>query len=287
MNDEIRSIAERALALMPKGAEEIVCRLGAEEGIRPASVHKLGRNILMMTDDGSLLLVADYAGVMADGFEGELFALSDGGVALYGARTGGNAAALRRHFHWCAPVPLRKGEGIPVFYDCDEAAFAVFEADSREGAVVASPLISDFAELDRACSRPASLFRFHLGGGECRNSGAGGAYAAVYAGKHFVLSGREDLFFSEETARFLGESYHGSLEFARKGYGVLRSRYGGAFDLGIVLPDGARAEDHLFVVRELRKRGVGFAMLQPGCEEEHRAVARAYGGYQLAKETDQ
>ena len=109
---------------MKKIAESVAALLGKNEGalksgmlktsgpvsIYPDSVHKLGGAAVMMGRDAEkkfLLVVAGCAKELPAGFEGETLKLTDGSVALVGALSEKNAAALRRHFPWTAPRSLR------------------------------------------------------------------------------------------------------------------------------------------------------------------------------------
>ena len=101
--------AQNILALLGKSEAEIRPLLPEKHGgfsPRPASLHLLGRSaVLAGSEDGVplLLVVADSRRRLPDGFEGEQTALADGGVLLRCGHSAANAAALRRHFPWCAP----------------------------------------------------------------------------------------------------------------------------------------------------------------------------------------
>ena len=139
-------------------------------GVPPKSIHRLGGAAFAVTRDGGsgkLLAVADCAAHLPEGFAGETVGLSNRWSGLIGPLSEQNAAALRRHFPWCAPralprdrVAVAAGPGeteallraaaeyrfAPVLARCperggernfrsaaDEAAFAVFSADFRDG----------------------------------------------------------------------------------------------------------------------------------------------------------
>ena len=81
------------------------------EGIYPRSVHMLANSIVAMarTDAGrKLLIVAAGEKRLPAGFEGETVKLSDNECGLIAPLSAANAAALRRHFSWCAPRSLRR-----------------------------------------------------------------------------------------------------------------------------------------------------------------------------------
>ena len=109
----MKKIAESAAALLNKDEAAIKSGMIMKEGqfaIYPASVHKLGSAVVMMGRDDDkrfILVVADSAKVMPNGFEGEKLSLADGCEALVCELSAANAAALRKHFPWCAPRSLR------------------------------------------------------------------------------------------------------------------------------------------------------------------------------------
>ena len=109
----MKKIAESVLALLNKDEAAIkAAMIKSDNGISvyPDSVHKLGNAAVMMARDEEkrfIIVVADCCKDMPCGFEGETIELADGGVALVGALTAENAAALRKHFPWCAPRSLR------------------------------------------------------------------------------------------------------------------------------------------------------------------------------------
>ena len=77
--------------------------------LHPASVHRTGEALAALGRDAErrfLLIVAPTRRALPDGFAGTVEE-SSGVVALTGARDGINAAALRHHFPWTAPVSLR------------------------------------------------------------------------------------------------------------------------------------------------------------------------------------
>ena len=106
-------IAESALSLARKSEAQIKAGMVKESGnisVYPDSIHKLGDAVVMMARDDEkrfLVVVADCEKFMPKGFEGNVSALSNGGGMLTGELNSVNAAALRRHFPWCAPKSLR------------------------------------------------------------------------------------------------------------------------------------------------------------------------------------
>ena len=114
MEKKMKNIAESALALVKKSEAQIKSGLLMNSGavsVYPDSVHKLGDAVVMMARDDEkrfLMVVADCEKFMPQFFEGAVSSLSNGGGLLVGDLTAANAAALRRHFPWCAPKSLRK-----------------------------------------------------------------------------------------------------------------------------------------------------------------------------------
>lgn len=110
----MKTIAESALSLVKKSAAEIKAGMMKSSGsitVYPESIHKLGDAVVMMARDDEkrfLVVVADCEKCMPQGFAGEVSSLSNGGGMLIGELSAANAAALRRHFPWCAPKSLRK-----------------------------------------------------------------------------------------------------------------------------------------------------------------------------------
>ncbi len=105
LSDALKSLKMDESALR---SSLVKCDGGVE--VYATSIHKLGVAVVMMARDAKerfVLVVSDCKNTMPSGFEGETIALEDGGVALKGALTAANAAALRQHFPWCAPKSLR------------------------------------------------------------------------------------------------------------------------------------------------------------------------------------
>ena len=109
----MKKIAESAAALLGKNEKTLKSDMLKSSGavsIYADSIHKLGNAAVMMGRDDEkkfLLVVAGCAKELPAGFEGETLKLADGSVALVGALSEANAAALRRHFPWTAPRSLR------------------------------------------------------------------------------------------------------------------------------------------------------------------------------------
>lgn len=305
------TLARNIHALLDKSAEEELRTLlaGAEHSFPfdPVSVHKLGRSAVLIAGspgDRRLLVVADCGKRLPDGFEGERFALDDGGVLLCCGFSAANAAALRRHFPWCTPkvVPktgrtagfafgagargrleaVREAGCFPVISGWpDEVVFFLFASDFRDGYAVNGGCASTPAEAERLFRSGATLALLRPCGG--------GGMEADYAGKRFVIGSGVEVFDGDTVARCCA-SCGGLADFAAKlGGGERRCSLGIALD-GEEKP--TRPEEHLFVVREMRKRNVDFAILFPRWPEEsaafgellrrHAAIARTFGGYRIS-----
>ena len=306
----MRELARNIHALLGKSEEELRARLAGGEHsfpFDPDSVHKLGLSAVLTAGapgDRRLLVVADCGKRLPDGFEGERSALDDGGVLLCGAFTAANAAALRRHFPWCAPkaVPatgrtagivlgggarerldaVRNAGCFPVISGWpDEAVFFLFAADFRRGYAVNGGRASTSAEAEGLFRSGATLVVL-------RPCGASGM-EEEYAGKRFV-SGSELVEFDGDSARRCSAACGGLAELAGKpASGAVRG------SLGVALDEGAEPttpQEHLFAVREMRKRNVDFAILFPRWPEDpaefgtmlrrHAAIARTFGGYRIS-----
>ncbi|HCH85645.1 MAG TPA: hypothetical protein DFL85_09035, partial [Lentisphaeria bacterium] len=118
--------------------------------------------------------------------------------------------------------------------------------------------------------------------------------AADYAGKHFITEDRQAFFFNSETAGACVARFGTLADFAAK---VRALPFGkrGAFGLGIALdggPEPTCPAEHLFVIRELRRRNLEISILFLRWPEEpeafasafrqHVSIARTFGGYRLA-----
>ena len=193
---DIKVIAQSGLPLVKKSEEAIRSGMIKKHGsttITPASIHKLGDSAVMLgrnEKERFVLVIADHRGVLPDGFHGEAMKLDDGGVALVCPLDAGNAAALRRHFPWCAPRSLRRERAtigcgdrlglatcgqlqavrthqiLPVLAQqsmrelamtgrtfqqvVDDATFMVFECDYRDGYGADGDHLKNIADIDVA-----------------------------------------------------------------------------------------------------------------------------------------
>ncbi len=109
----MKKIAESAALLLGKSENELKSGILKNSGavtVYENSIHKLGNAVVMMCRDDekkSLLIVSCCEKELPAGFEGEKIILADKSVAITGDLSEKNAAALRKHFPWCAPRSLR------------------------------------------------------------------------------------------------------------------------------------------------------------------------------------
>lgn len=257
-----------------------------------------------------LLVVSECRKQLPGGFEGEELRLDDGALALVCPFLTFNAVALRRHFPWCAPsipggerptvalgspeeaaerLPLLRGRGlVPVFpaspsgglSAADAAVFAVFSAGFRDGFAVDGGRVSSVAGVEKALAEGAGVVTLTPGGGNAAGE------VAEYAGRRFILNARDAVFFSRETAELCAARFGGVVEAAA----AVKAKRTAPFDLGIVLDaaDVPAEAAHLYLVRELRRRGIDCSVVFPDGADSaeafrvHAAIAAMYGAYRLA-----
>ena len=213
----MKKIAESVLALLNKDEAAIkAAMIKSDNGISvyADSVHKLGNAVVMMARDEEkrfIIVVADCGKDMPCGFEGETIQLADGGVALKGDLTAENAAALRKHFPWCAPRSLRnerttigcgdrlglasfghikaarKVQAYPVLAQqsmreltmtkrtfrqvVDDACFMVYAADYRDGYGADGDHLKTIPDIDVALAAGMAMITLDLS--EVMNAAAG------------------------------------------------------------------------------------------------------------------
>lgn len=365
--DFMKNIAESGLKLLKKSETEVkkLLLLNHDKvSIYPESIHKLGESLVMIGRDETrrfLLVVADCPKAVPEGFEGEMLKLSDGGAALIGDLSGANAAALRRHFPWTAPISLRnrrstigcgdrlglasrghiraarKFEVSPVLAQqsmrelsmtgrtfqnvVDDAVFMVFECDYREGFGADGDHLKTIPDIDTALAVGMPMITLDLS--EVMNAAAGDwpeaqvndAFAALdpayqarvldeYGDKSFVV-GCCEVKVDAATARRCAVMYTAAIDFAEKVYHHIRSKRGDEFDLEISIDETSSPtlpSHHLYIARELRKRGVEFSSMAPRFIGEfqkaidyigdlaefdrqfkvHAQIAQAYGNYKVS-----
>ena len=300
----------------------------APAGICPRSVHRLGGAAVAMAtareDRGrKLLVVADCREHLPEGFEGEEVALSERWCGLVAPLSAANAAALRRHFPWCAPRSLRRerttigcGDRLglategqlraavkyrlsPVLAQqsmrelsmtgrtfrgvVDDAVFAVFSSDYRDGYGADGDHLKNLADIDTALEADMPMITLDLS--EVMNASAGdwpdaeinAAFDALpeeeksqvtadYFDRKFVVGDGCVVEISAAVARRCAVMYDRALDFAVKVYDHLRVRRGDEFDLEISIDETTSPtlpSHHLYIARELRRRGVEVSSLAP------------------------
>ena len=325
----MKKIAESAAALLGKNETTLKSDMLKSSGavsIYPDSIHKLGNAAVMMGRDDAkkfLLVVAGCAKELPAGFEGETLKLDDGSVALVGALSEANAAALRRHFPWTAPRSLRnvrttigcgdrlglattghiraarKVQISPVLAQqsmreltmtkrtfrgvVDDACFLVFASDYRDGYGADGDHLKTIKDIDTALAAGMPMITLDLS--DVMNAAAGdwdaaridAAFAelpadlrklvlAEYADKEFVLSDSVSVRIDALTAKRCAVMYTAALDFAKEVNEHLKAARGDEFDLEISIDETSSPtlpSHHLFIVRELRRRGVECSSLAP------------------------
>ena len=334
------------------------------EGIYPASVHKLGGAVVAMGRDDKakkLLVVADCEKHLPEGFAGEKTELAGRCCGLAAPLDAVNAAALRRHFPWCAPKSLRlerttigcgdrlglattgqlraavKYKLSPVLAQqsmreltmtkrtfrsvVDDAVFMVFAADYRDGYGADGDHLKNLADIDVALDAGMPMITLDLS--EVMNAAAGdwsdaeveeafdklpdgekARVAADYFDKNFVI-GDGKVYTSAAVARRCAVMYDRALDFAVEVYEHLRKRRGDEFDLEISIDETTSPtlpSHHLYIARELKRRGVIVSSLAPRFIGEfqkavdyigdlaefdrqfkvHAQISKAYGNYKIS-----
>ena len=186
----------------------------APEGIYPASIHLVaGAVVAMGRDDNErkLLILAPGEKQLPPGFEGEVVKLDSHECGLVAPLSEKNAAALRRHFPWCAPRSLRNertsigcGDRLglategqlraakkyrlaPVLAQqsmreltmtgrtfrnvVDDATFMVFAADYRDGYGADGDHLKNIPDIDKALDAGMPMITLDLS--EVMNAAAG------------------------------------------------------------------------------------------------------------------
>ncbi len=351
-------------SLVPLLKKNSVPRTVLPAEIQPASVHRLGGAVVAMGRDEKerrLLVLADCAAHLPEGFEGEKLMLPGGECGLSCPLSAVNAAALRRHFPWCAPRSLRRerttvgcGDRLglattgqlraaaryrlsPVLAQqsvrelsmtgrsfrevVDDAVFMVFAADYRDGYGADGDHLKNLPDIDAALDAGMPMITLDLS--EVMNAGAYGwtgeqleqAFAALpgaereqvaadYFDQTFVIDGG-CVTVSAAEARRCAVMYNRALDFAEEVFRHLRKRRGEEFDLEISVDETSvptPPPHHLYIARELKRRGVTVSSLAPrfvgefqkavdyiGDPEEfdrqlkiHARIAATFGNYKLS-----
>jgi len=203
----------------------------------------------------------------------------------------------------------------------DDACFMVYCADFRDGYGADGDHLKKICDIDVALAAGMPMITLDLS--EVMNAAAGDwdaaaveeAFAAMpaalknrivsdYADKKFVL---DDVAVEIDavTAKRCAVMYTAALDFALEVYNHLKAARGEEFDLEISIDETSSPtlpSHHLFIVRELRQRGVEFSSLAPrfigefqkavdyiGDLDEfdrqfrvHALIARNYGNYKIS-----
>ena len=203
----------------------------------------------------------------------------------------------------------------------DDATFMVYECDFRDGYGADGDHLKKICDIDVALAAGMPMITLDLS--EVMNASAGdwnsdeinSAFAASsketiervasdYAGKSFVV-GRHTVEIDELTARRCSVMYDAALDFAVEVYKHLQSKRGEEFDLEISIDETTSPtlpSHHLYIARELRRRGVEFSSLAPRFVGEfqkavdyigdlaefdrqfacHADIAKSYGNYKIS-----
>ena len=283
-------------------------------GVPPKSIHRLGGAAVAVTRNGGtgkLLAVADCAAHLPEGFVGETVGLSNRRCGLIGPLSEQNAAALRRHFPWCAPRALPRDRVAVAAGPGETEALLRAAAAYRFAPVLARcPARGGERndELDRALEAGMSIFTLDFSAAADPAADADAAFASLadaekariadsYFDRKFLVGGM-CVELSAATVRRAAARYGHALEFALRACERLREKRGDGFETGIGFagsPVPVPPEDHLYIARELRRRGVTSAAFAPGFGTEdpagehlarqigiHAAIAGTFGGGRVA-----
>ena len=204
----------------------------------------------------------------------------------------------------------------------DDACFLVFAEDYRDGYGADGDHLKTIKDIDTALAAGMPMITLDLS--DVMNAAAGdwdaaqiadafgklpadlqALVAAEYADKKFVLGADVTVDLDELTAKRCAVMYTAALDFAFQVYEHLKAARGDEFDLEISIDETSSPtlpSHHLFIVRELRRRGVEFSSLAPrfigefqkaidyiGDLDEfdrqfkvHALIAQNYGNYKIS-----
>ncbi|MBQ4329951.1 MAG: hypothetical protein IJC27_09525 [Lentisphaeria bacterium] len=204
----------------------------------------------------------------------------------------------------------------------DDACFLVFAEDYRNGYGADGDHLKTLADIDTALAAGMPMITLDLS--DVMNAAAGdwdaakidAAFAelpaelkktvlADYADKEFVLKENVTVALDALTAKRCAVMYTAALDFAFVVYEHLKAARGDEFDLEISIDETSSPtlpSHHLFIVRELRRRGVEFSSLAPRFIGEfqkaidyigdlaefdrqfivHAQIAQNYGNYKIS-----
>ena len=204
----------------------------------------------------------------------------------------------------------------------DDACFLVFAEDYRKGYGADGDHLKTMKDIDTALAAGMPMITLDLS--DVMNAAAGdweeakineafaGMDAAVkdvvnseYADKEFVLNESVTVRIDALTAKRCAVMYTAALDFAEKVYQHLKAARGDEFDLEISIDETSSPTlpgHHLYIVRELRRKGVEFSSLAPRFIGEfqkaidyigdlaefdrqfkvHALIAQNYGNYKIS-----
>ncbi len=165
----------------------------------------------------------------------------------------------------------------------DDACFLVFASDYRDGYGADGDHLKTIADIDMALAAGMPMITLDLS--DVMNAAAGDWDAAAvneafaglpaelqklisadYAGKEYILGEDVSVKLDELTARRCAVMYTAALDFASQVHGHLKAARGEEFDLEISIDETSSPtlpSHHLFIARELHRRGVEFSSLAP------------------------
>ena len=204
----------------------------------------------------------------------------------------------------------------------DDACFLVFTEDYRDGYGADGDHLKTIKDIDTALAAGMPMITLDLS--DVMNAAAGDwdsaqvaegfaklpaglqeLILADYADKEFVLGSEVTVALDSLTAKRCAVMYTAALDFAFEVYEHLKAARGNEFDLEISIDETSSPtlpSHHLFIVRELRRRGVEFSSLAPrfigefqkaidyiGDLDEfdrqfkvHALIAQNYGNYKIS-----
>lgn len=203
----------------------------------------------------------------------------------------------------------------------DDATFMVYECDFQSGYGADGDHLKKICDIDVALAAGMPMITLDLS--EVMNAAAGdwnsdeinSAFAAMssetreriassYADKEFLV-GRYTVKIDALTAKRCAVMYDAALDFALEVYKHLQEKRGNEFDLEISIDETTSPtlpSHHLYIARELRRRGVEFSSLAPRFVGEfqkaidyigdldefdrqfacHADIAKSYGNYKIS-----
>ncbi len=215
-------------------------------------------------------------------------------------------------------IPDQKSSTDAFQNTIDDAGFAVFEADWRSGWGAGGYGLASGADLEAILSTDATMVSLNLpvriptdapnwGDAEVETHflklepPERDRILAEYANQEFVIE-NDSVKISVADARQCATMYASALDFVTSAFQQLRQKRKNDFDLEISFVQNEKpisSIHHLFIARELRRRGVELSSLALGFSSEYRqdrdtntyieqqirihaGIARTYGNYKLS-----